>query len=214
MNETTKIAGIKTVKDWKILRDKLRSNSEIEDLWIEAYNFLESRLFTRYFKPINDIKNKGEFNGEGFSITAILCSLIEFLETTWTGEKYRFCNDNDLQEFEYNRSRLKFVSFLEKRPPFNMIFGKNSELSLQFYKNIRCGLLHEASTKLNWVIRIDNISEFYEFRNGEHVIDRNLFETRIKEFLEYYKTQLLKETNVKEAFVRKMNSIAGLELNF
>ncbi|MGR3301298.1 MAG: hypothetical protein ACUZ8I_02230 [Candidatus Scalindua sp.] len=213
MNDNTKIAGTKSVKDWKILRNKLRDNLD-NSLWLEAYGFFENRLNTRYFNPIDAIKTQDKFIGEGFSITAILCSLIEFLETTWTGEKYRFCADNELGDYEYNRSKLKFISFLENRPPFSNVFSNKDGLALQFYENVRCGLLHEASTKLNWIIRTDNNSEFYEFRNGEHVIDRNLFEIKIKEFLKYYRTQLLENVFLQNAFIRKMNSIAGLELNF
>jgi len=213
MNDNTKIAGNKSVKDWKILRNKLRESLDTS-LWQEAYDFFEIRLNTRYFNPINAIKNQDKFIGEGFSITAILCSLIEFLETTWTGEKYKFCNDNELSNFEYNRSKKKFISFLENRPPFNNVFANKDGLALQFYENVRCGLLHEASTKLNWIIRTDNSSEFYEFRNGEHIIDRELFEVKIKEFLKIYKTQLLNNVSLQNAFIRKMNSIAGLELNF
>jgi len=213
MNDNTKIAGNKSVKDWKILRNKLRDNFDIS-LWQEAYDFFEIRLNTRYFKPINAIKGQDKYMGEGFSITAILCSLIEFLETTWTGEKYKFCRDNELKDFEYNKSREKFISFLENRPPFSNVFSNKDDLALQFYQNVRCGLLHEASTKLNWIIRTDNNTEFYEFRDGEHVIDRELFEIKIKEFLKHYKTKLFENIPLQNAFIRKMNSISGLELNF
>lgn len=213
MNDNTKIAGDKSVNDWKILRNKLRDSSN-NCLWQEAYDFFENRLNTRYFNPINAIKNQDKYIGEGFSITAILCSLIEFLETTWTGEKYKLCCDNKLNDFEYNGSKKKFISFLENRPPFSNVFSDKDGLALQFYENVRCGLLHEASTKLNWIIRTDNNSEFYEFINGEHVIDRELFEIKLKEFLNHYNTQLLQNVSLQNAFIRKMNSIAGLELNF
>lgn len=214
MDNTTRIAGFKTVSDWKDLRNNIRINPDDQNLWNKAYDLFEERLETRYFKPIRDIKNNDKQNGEGFSIVTVLCSLIEFLETTWSGEIYRYCNDSQLQSSEYNRSKLKFISFFENRPPFDSVFTSTNGLAQEFYENVRCGLLHEASTKLNWIIRVDNQNEFYEFRDREHVIDRNIFEKRIKEYLKYYKTQLLNHANLQNAFVRKMNGVAGLEIDY
>lgn len=214
MDDTTRIAGCKTVLDWKNLRNQIRIIEINSDLWNEAFDFFMERLETRYFKPIKDIKDNDQYNGEGFAITAILCSLIEFLESTYTGEIYRYCRDNQLQQFEYNRSKQKFISFFENRPPFNTIFTSANGLATQFYENVRCGLLHEASTKGNWTIRIDNTTNFYEMRNENHVIDRKIFEEKIREYLLIYKTLLLNNNNLKSAFIRKMNNTAGLQINF
>ena len=49
-----------------------------------------------------------------------------------------------------------FVNFLSKREPFKQVF--NEPLAKEFYKNIRCPLLHEAATRGGWVIRIDTDS--------------------------------------------------------
>jgi len=214
MNDSIKIAGNKTVLEWKNLRNKLRAKPNDTNLWNEAYEFFDERLQTRYFKAIKDIKDNDELNGEGFSITAILCSLIEFLESTYTGEIYRYCRDNQLQQYEYNRSKEKFISFFENREPFNTLFTSTNGLAVGFYENIRCGLLHEASTKSNWIIRVDNNSEFYEYRDGNNVIDRNIFESQIKKYLEHYKTELLLLKELQEAFIRKFNNIAGLDINY
>lgn len=214
MNDKTKIAGGKTVLDWKNLRNRIRADFNNSNLWNEAFDFFEERLETRYFKPIKDIKKNDQCNGEGFAITTILCSLIEFLESTFTGEIYRYCPNNQLQEFEYNKSREKFISFFENRPPFNKIFTPANKLATQFYENVRCGLLHEASTKGNWIIRIDKTTDFYALRDGNHVINREIFEKKIREYLSNYKTLLLDDDNLKSAFIRKMNNIAGLQINF
>lgn len=214
MNDSTRIAGDKTVADWKDLRERIRINYNDTKLWDEAWSIFEGRLQTRYFKPIKDIKDNDTCNGEGFSIMAILCSLIEFLESTYTGEIYKYCQDHQLQKFEYNRSKQKFVSFLEQRPPINLIFNRTNGLATEFYEMVRCGLLHEASTKGNWTIRVDNNTEFYELHSGEKVIDRNKFEDKIKEYLEYYKTELFSSLDLQNAFIRKMNNIADLKINF
>jgi hypothetical protein len=214
MNDSIQIAGYKTVLDWKNLRNKLRAKPNDTSLWNEAYELFDERLQTRYFKAIKDIKDNDKLNGEGFSITAILCSLIEFLESTYTGGIYRCCRDIQLEQYEYNRSRDKFISFFENRKPFNTVFTSTNGLAVGFYENVRCGLLHEASTKLNWIIRVDNNSEFYEYRNGNNVIDRNILESRIKEYLECYNKELVLLKDLQEAFIRKFNNIAGLHINY
>ncbi len=214
MNDTIRIAGEKTVGNWKDLRERLRIDFNDTKLWEEAWDFFDERLQTRYFKPIKDIKDNDTFNGEGFSIMAILCSLIEFLESTYTGEIYKYCDDNQLQNYEYNRSKQKFVSFLENRLPLKLIFTPISGLATEFYINVRCGLLHEASTKGNWIIRVDNQTDFYELHSGDKVIDRNQFEDKIKEYLKSYKIELFASINLQNAFIRKMNSIADLNINF
>jgi len=214
MKDSTRIAGNKTVGDWKDIRNQIRNNPNSLDLWNKAFDFFQARLETRYFKPIRDIKNNDAYNGEGFAIVTILCSLIEFLETTWNGEVYRYHKDKkQLRQHEYRESKQKFLSFLVTKPPFNKVF-KSENLAFDFYKNVRCGLLHEASTKGDWTIRADNETEFYELRDGEKVIDREIFEERIREYLEFYKKQLLNQGNLKKAFIRKMNNIADLDIYF
>ena len=212
MNDLTRIAGHKTVGDWKEIRHELDQDFRGIEIWGKAYSFLEERLNSRYFKPIEDIKQNDDRNGEGFAIVTILCSLIEFLETTWSGEVYRYCKDHELNQFEYNRSKKKFISFLTSKPPFKNIFSE--DLATKFYVNVRCGLLHEAATKSNWIIRVDNESIMYELRSGENVIDRNLFEGSIKEFITFYRSELFKSDMLKLAFIRKMNSISGLPINY
>jgi hypothetical protein len=214
MNDLTKISGNNTVKDWKNLREKIRANPDEKALWKQAYDFFEKRIESRYLKPINDIKEKDKLIGEGFSIMAILCSLIEFLETTWTGEVYKYKSPNK-ENYEYNTSKEKFISFLENRPPFNKVFKKEKELARMFYEDVRCGILHEAQTKNNWVIRANNEkNKIYESRDGNKIIYRNKFENGIREYIEFYKSELIKRDDLQEAFIRKMNKIAGLSINF
>lgn len=50
-----KIAGLKKVSQWIILRDKLITNPT-ENLWTEAFDdYLGIRVSTRYFDPIEAI---------------------------------------------------------------------------------------------------------------------------------------------------------------
>jgi len=95
-----------------------------------------------------------------------------------------------------------------------LIFTKANGLAKEFYEKVRCGLLHEASTKGNWIIRTDNFSEFHEYREPDNVIDRNIFELKIKEYLANYKAELLSDIDLQEAFIRKLNDLSGLNINY
>ena len=207
-----RIAGDKTVKDWVDMRELLRQNPTRSDLWGQAFDIFYKRIHTRYLEPIEDIVADDKMKGEGFAIMTIVCSLIEALEATWQGEKYTTKLDHELAAYEYNRSRRKFVSFLVNRPPFRDVFDR--PLAEAFYKNIRCALLHEAETNEDWFIRVDNPMSFYECTNGQHIIDRNRFVDALRNYLHWYRKRLLSDAERQAAFVRKMNSICGLDMEF
>ena len=212
MKDSTKIFGAKTVGDWKVLRDQLLDNSDSDQNWIEAFELFKDRLDTRYFNPINAIKkhNQTKYKGEGFAIMTILCSLIEFLESTWIGKNYRYVygDDNINRKIEYNKSQPLFIDFLTKRPPFNNFFNYSS--ARKFYSEVRCGLLHEAATKGDWKIQSKAMYDLYSRDSDGHHIQRNKFEKAIKEYLDFYKDNLLIDQDRQKAFIRKMNHIAGL----
>ena len=165
-NEKYCIAGSKTPKDWYLLKQRLIENS-CEKTWKQALNeYFLKRLNLHYLNPIKVLQRHGTFSGEGFSILAILCTLIEFLESTVKGFKYRFLKSGEkLDKFEYSKSSKLFIDFLCNREPFNKEF--NSTLAMEFYINIRCGLLHEAQTKNRW--RVCRIIGTYFY--GHHLCE-------------------------------------------
>lgn len=144
------IAGHKSSADWHTIRTRLLDNNA--DSWNVAFtDFYEARLNSRYFHPIKVLQDSGTFQGEGFAIAAIQCSLIEFLESTEQGLNYRFIqNKENLGSYEYNSSQDIFDSFLKNRNPFSKTF--NQTTAEDFYVVVRCGLLHEALTKNDWRI--------------------------------------------------------------
>ena len=97
-----------------------------------------------------------------------------------------------------------FVDFLSKREPFKQVFDE--PLSKQFYKNIRCPLLHEAATRGGWVIRIDTDSLIKKDLN-KTVLNRILFLDYMKKYIEDYKRILITSKQRKNAFIRKMDCI-------
>jgi len=205
MNENNLcIAGNKTYSEWLEFSQALSNGKEAE--WELAFSeYFEARLNSRYFDPITTLQYHDICKGEGFSMMAILCSLIEFLESTVQGKIYRYVrNARDLGEHEYCHSKSMFKSFLINREPFNMVF--DHDRSEDFYSNIRCGLLHEAGIKGGWRIRANSESKsFIDFEKKE--IYRNNFKDAIEKFIDQYKKDLLVDKDLQESFIRKFNSL-------
>lgn len=203
------IAGNKTVQDWQSIRNRLTSFDN-EELWESVFNeYFLTRLKYRYLNPINLIKSNGKYIGEGFSIMTIICSMIEFLESTYQGLNYRYVakEDKPLSKFEYSKSRELFIDFLSKRKPFCNEF--NEVIANEFYRNVRCGLLHEARTKGEWTIWGSSDDEtLIKKSEGKIIIYRNNFHTSLLNFInEIYKNELMNSKNRKKAFLRKFDNL-------
>ena len=87
-----------------------------------------------------------------------------------------------------------------------MIFNLSEDLAVEFYKNVRCRLLHEAQTGVNWRIRVDS-PKLVTIEGGEYILNRVIFKQKIEQYLEAYKTELFKDIELKKAFIRKFNGI-------
>ena len=200
MNEH-KIAGDKTSTDWLDLRKRLESEST-ELLWQQAFkDFFLERLQTRYLSPIQTLQENKKLAGEGFSIMTIICSLIEFLESTYQGKLYKF---RDPSENEYSSSKDVFINFLAERKPFSKEF--NRDLAQDFYENVRCALLHQASTTGDWKIRAGNRDESL-IDASQKIVFRDNFKTGIEHFIVNFGKELEATKERQEAFIRKFNSL-------
>ncbi len=211
MNPETQIAGNKTIRDWLKLKSKIEHDFDNKDLWEEAFAFFEERINTRYIRPAEIIQNSSApiAIGEGFAISAIICTLIEALESFYQGKNYRYLKKGEkLNKYEYNRSSDIFADFLTKREPFRKYFKKRT-LAQEFYRNVRCSLLHEACTKKGWKIRIDT-KELLEKKGQSYTLNRFILLQHIKDYINEYKKLLLEDKNLKESFIRKMNYLCKI----
>lgn len=199
------IAGWKKPSDWYDFRDRLLKEPN-QELWQQAFDeYFMERLNLRYFNPIEILQRNGTFAGEGFSIMAILCTLIEFLESTVRGLRYRFVrNKKDLAQFEYNMSSEIFTDFLSKRIPFSKHF--DVDLAFEFYKNVRCGLLHEAHTKGGWTIWAKSPDGIVVNRDNK-IVYRDNFREAFNLYIDDYGERLLTNKELKESFIRKFDFI-------
>ena len=182
------IAGTKTDKDWHATKPNLVNGDA--NVWRSAFNeFFMPRLNLRYLEPINILQKNDTYQGVGFSILTIQCSLIEFLESTARGKNYRVRGEPPNQH-EYSSSQGIFVDFLSKRQPFSNFFDATS--AQDFYVNVRCGLLHEAKTKGGWKIKAalpnDAVADVQN-----RIVSRNNFQKALLSYIEDYGVTI--ETN-------------------
>ncbi|MBC7138606.1 MAG: gamma-glutamylcyclotransferase [Defluviimonas sp.] len=205
--DDTRIAGKKTVADWTAMRDRLTRDTGPAP-WKDAFDdFFKTRLESRYFGPIRAIEKLDENAGEGFAIVALHCSLIEFLAATLKGKTYKYQRRGKppLGPFEYSNSSDMFIEFLESAAPFKTMFSK-AGTALNFYRSVRCGLLHEARTKGNWKIRVCE-SATRAIDVEEMVVCRNKMQEAFDQFVDWYGRQLPIDTALQQAFIRKFDSL-------
>jgi hypothetical protein len=197
------IAGSKRVSDWRAFRQQLEDNPTPE-LWEAAHrDYLSARLETRYFKPLKTLRADDELAGEGFSIMVILCSLVEFLESTVRGLKYKY--RGPCGQYEYDSSREVFMSFPLNRKPFSQSFT-DPDTALEFYQSVRCGLMHEAQTKSGWRIWATSYRRVI-IDKQQKIVYRDDFYEAILEFVRNYGKGLVQDAELQAAFIRKFNSL-------
>lgn len=184
-------------KRWVAVKKDL---SEGSDFGIEeVYSIYFGRIENRYFKPIELLRDrKDSCDGFGFSMVAILCTLIEFLQSTLDGkfdkqsykneftEKYPILVSESLIGYYEGKSGDEFVKFLkELNPRFKEIPNYKchfDSVAKEFYKCVRCPILHDACTRNNWIIReeSDDDSIFDNSNKEEKILYRNNFYELIK----------------------------------
>ncbi|MFM7896133.1 MAG: hypothetical protein ACKO8L_09445, partial [Flavobacterium sp.] len=141
------IAGKLTIENWEELEKKL--NPKKDENWDLAFNFFEERIKTKYLNPIHVIQKMKDNSGEGFAVVSLQCSLIETIECFIKGIIYEHPNfilpNNKIFK---KGSQGIFKSFLKFRSPFCNLNVDGED----FYKSVRCALLHETQTKQGWKI--------------------------------------------------------------
>jgi len=200
------IAGKKRVSDWRAFAPSLIPGGDAGP-WKKAYtSYFQARLSYRYLKPITTLQRNDTRNGEGFSIVAIQCSLVEFLESTLRGKSYslRPSPDPAIAQHQYSTSGAIFKDFLVRRPPFGREFDQ--ALAKDFYENVRCGVLHEARTKNGWTISASSKNGNIVEPNRK-ILYRDNFQSALLDFVEWYKRELPVNRELQEAFLRKFDSL-------
>lgn len=115
-------------RQWMTKKDKESKENLVK--------LIHHRFYNRYVKHIKDINS-------GFLIMAVSCLMIETLESFIQGKKNTKGKGIGLKMFEdfFDREQELFLGF--------------TQISADFYSNIRCGILHQAETTNAWRIRRD-----------------------------------------------------------
>ncbi len=196
------LAPRRSAKDWRRVSSQLVIGGDAS-LWADAFQeFLFERLESRYLKPIRLLRDEGSWEGEGFSIVSIQCAMLEFLAACRSGLIYR--HRNPQPPFEYSASGDLFASFLAETAPFSALFTRDD--AVEFYRQVRCALLHEARTKSGWTIHASGQTGVNCLRK---IVYRNTFQTLIEDYIDGYGRDLLANTDLQAAFVRKFDDLAS-----
>lgn len=185
-----KYLDLVTNKEINVTIDKYADYLKSKDKDLIA-DFIYNRLYYRYLKPFafkNADYKKNYKNG--FSIMANCCLLIETIESFKNG-----WGDSG------NKSELAFVQFFKSDKNFSELKNSGSE----FYKKVRCGILHQGETTGGWLIN----------RSGEKLCDSKTinafkFSRRIELSLNDYKTELKNaewDSEIWDNFRTKMRKI-------
>jgi hypothetical protein len=233
VTDDTEIAPGISVKDWKDARIRILNGSDVSGGLGMAVKIIGDRLQSRFIGPIEKILTNDTASGEGFAAMALMCMLIEFVQSMREGKVYRTpvsekktiaaANrlrvsgaeyESHLQPNEYKHSRNLFVNFLTKNEPFSKWFdGASAE---DFYASVRCGLLHEASTKRNWLIRDKKAAHlriaFEKREDGSCVLYRTPFFEALKSNIESYLSGISAENSY--GLLLKCDHLAGIKRVF
>jgi hypothetical protein len=150
-------------------------------------DFVEQRFTERYIAPMRvDPKKKN-----GFTIMAISCLLIEAIESFYQG----WPDSN-------GKSSLAFCNFFDRNEGFAFMRGQGQS----FYKNVRCGILHQGETTGGWHVRRSGPI----FDKKTKTINAKVFHDEIARVLKIYCDELRRSdwsAPIWRALRKKMRSV-------
>ena len=182
-----------TVENWKAL------SFTAEAEWRHAIDMLKDRLETRYLEHIRELVPR---KTSGFVVLALDCTLIETIEQFKRGTR----------KTPQRQGETYFISFLtsdEFAPHFTRATAKI------FYKQIRCGLLHQSEAEgVSRIKRGGTLPLVTETADqASLVINKEAFHELLEKAIEGYCSRLRSpaELQLRDAFRRKMNAICRIE---
>lgn len=189
-----KISKNYSTEDWI----KLKFNSEQD--WEEACKIFYDRFNSRFLKPVEMIE---DYEFSGFAIMALDCLLIETYQQFLNGEKEsKYGSEENFKQF-FNNTNFK-EDF-------------DDEKAKMFYKQIRCGILHQAETKKSSKIKMSPELPIVKFTKGKDglIINRKKFHKKLISIIDSYIEDLKNPSNedLRKYFRKKMNYICRFNYN-
>jgi hypothetical protein len=152
-------------------------------------DFFRERMRERYIEPVRVL---GRDEKNGFSIMAVSCLLIETYETFRQGWP-----SSD------NKSALAFCYFFDREDLFRDFKG----FAQQFYKNVRCGILHQGETTGGWHITRKKGKPLFD--RATRTVHATKFHKRLACVIDRYRDELKAQplaNEVWKSFLRKMKA--------
>ena len=151
------------------------------------------RFYGRYIKPFcfADQQYRKSYKN-GFAMMASSCLLIEALESFYLG----------LEETPRGENSEMFDSFFKREPAFKVFRGA------KFYKNVRCGILHQGETTGGFTITRLDTATLFDAKDKK--INAHKFLTELEKSLAAYRDCLIRaecDSEIWDNFRRKMRFI-------
>lgn len=176
--ENTKLTSTVTVKQYRKFRDE-ENRDAIADLIFE-------RFFERYLEPFKNNQSK-----HGFSMMAVGCLMTESL----------YCFKKGLKKVG-GSGGTAFNNFFSESSKLRAFDGHGEE----FYKKVRCGILHQGETYDGWKI----LRSGALFQKSEKVVNATKYldamEVELRTFTEHLKTGSFKSKSWK-GVIQKLDYI-------
>jgi|SRR5665647_71367 len=216
---------------WLEKREIIRNSYEYNEHWAEILDKFKKRIYDFYFHPIDRVKDPNKLKGEGFTILTIQCALIEMFSAFKLGKIHNFAKRGEFPSYEYKKADECFISFLHSESIFENHFytydeanNKQTDLPFnakEFYNCVRCGLMHEARLKGNWVVNAkrkysitDNLFIKQDSERNKVSIDRTLLNKQLKSYFSSYLEKLSNRTiegqELRRLFARKLDHLYNI----
>jgi hypothetical protein len=212
---------------WSQKRQTLRNSYDFSEHWQEVIERFKRRIEDFYFAPIDKIKDPNKLKGEGFTILTIQCALIEMFAAFKYGKIHKFNKNANDPNYTYKRADDCFIPFLLSEPIFEnhfYVFQNGQPVNDQpfstteFYNKVRCGLMHEARTKGDWVINAKKTYQGNEIvfitqdtTTNKISIDRTILNKQLRQYFSDYLNNLSLATaqgnSARRLFARKLDHL-------
>ena len=188
-----RISRLFTVEDWQSL------DLDIGENWSLAVNMFKDRLESRYLEHIRQLL---PMKTSGFAVLALDCALIETMENFKRGTRTT----------PSGKGKEYFVSFLTSSGFAKHFSAKRAEI---FYKQIRCGLLHQSEAGENSRIKRGfGLPLVSDTPDGKSLIlNKVLFHELLEQEINLYYQQIRTDAtpDLRAHFKKKMDGICRMQ---
>ncbi len=131
--------------------------------------------------------------------------MLEFLAALRKGWRFKLGHGQHGKDYFYGNSKLLYTGFLVEQEPFSAAFT-TEQRAIEFYTEVRCGLVHEGQTKNSWRIWRGQMSDpLIDF--DKKAIYRDVMQRQIEAYLDSYCGELASTNELQAAFIRKFDHL-------